>query len=1142
MDINSYFNMLSEKFDSAFSVASKARAKGLDPKSEVEIKPAPDLASRVEGILDIRGLAEIIRKNYGKDKTETAFKVVKEVCESKAFDSYDTLKRIELATRIGLAIITDGVVVAPTEGIQGVVRYKNQDNTDYIALIYAGPIRGAGGTAAALSVAFADYARRFFNIGAYKPTQDEVERYVEEVEIYHMRQHLQYKPSEDDLRNIVSNCPVCIDGVATEDVEVTVHRDIRRIEQNGKEVMLTNRVRGGVALVLCEGIAQKAKKLIKEVKIANLNWDWLNNIIKVNKVEKSGEEEKVSVFLEELVAGRPVIAYPGLIGGLRLRYGRSRLTGIAAKGFNPATMILLDNFIAIGTQLKVELPGKGCVASPVDSIEGPFVVLKNGEALRVNSAEKALELKNNVEKIVSLGDILITFGDFKKSNTPIQPTSYVEEFWEAQLKNAGYGKEVKDPSFKEAYVISLEYNIPIHPKYLFEFQSISIGELEEIAKAIIRSSKIEYEGEENLFSIKRLLISENKIKEALELLQVPHRIEDSKIVIEGDYAQSLIASLGFAKSKEGLLEISEVAMDKYAGKENALDAVNSVAPFKIPRRSTYIGARVGRPEKAKERLMKPAPHVLFPISEYGGKERNITKAYIIDEKKFSNKGIEVEIANYKCEKCKRYLPGPFCYDCNARARIERICPKCGYRTFSAKCERCGAETVGYATRNIDIRSLVSDAMKRLKLSRMPEVVKGVKGLTNKDKIPEPIEKGILRSFHNVYTFKDGTARFDATDVPITHFYPSEIGVSVDKLRELGYEKDIYGNELKSADQLVELKHQDVIINVKGAEYLLRVANFVDDLLVHFYRMEPYYNARSIWDLVGHLVITLSPHTSCGVMGRIIGFTEANVGFAHPYMISARRRNCDGDEDTTMLLLDALINFSKEYLPTTIGGTMDASLILTIHVVPEEVDDEVHAMETTKAYPLEFYLNSYNYPQPSEVNIETVKDRLDSEARFYNINFTHLDSSNSIASAPKRSSYTTLKTMQDKVDAEFRLMDKLRSVDQRDAAKRLIISHFIPDLIGNLHMFSKQEFRCSVCNAKYRRVPLGGKCPRDGGKLLLTVSKGGIEKYLDMALNLAERYDLEPYIKQRLALIRDEIYNLFDETNIPKKQFSLSNFI
>ena len=145
---------------------------------------------------------------------------------------------------------------------------------------------------------------------------------------------------------------------------------------------------------MCEGIAQKAKKMLKETKGVGLDWSWLNNIIKVNlKKSETKSEEEASVFLEELVAGRPILAYPGKIGGFRLRYGRSRFTGIAAKGFSPATMIIADNFIAIGTQLKIEFPGKGCVALPVDSIEGPFVVLKSGDAFRVNDAETAMEDK-----------------------------------------------------------------------------------------------------------------------------------------------------------------------------------------------------------------------------------------------------------------------------------------------------------------------------------------------------------------------------------------------------------------------------------------------------------------------------------------------------------------------------------------------------------------------------------------------------------------------------------------------------------------------------------------------------------------------------------------------------------------------------
>ena len=78
----------------------------------------------------------------------------------------------------------------------------------------------------------------------------------------------------------------------------------------------------------------------------------------------------------------------------------------------------------------------------------------------------------------------------------------------------------------------------------------------------------------------------------------------------------------------------------------------------------------------------------------------------------------------------------------------------------------------------------------------------------------------------------------------------------------------------------------------------------------------------------------------------------------------------------------------------------------------------------------------------------------------------------------------------------------------------------------MHSFSSQSFRCVACNAKYRRVPLIGKCTKCEGKLVLTISKGSIEKYLNMAIDLANRYNLEPYIKQRLLLAKDEIENVF----------------
>ena len=79
-------------------------------------------------------------------------------------------------------------------------------------------------------------------------------------------------------------------------------------------------------------------------------------------------------------------------------------------------------------------------------------------------------------------------------------------------------------------------------------------------------------------------------------------------------------------------------------------------------------------------------------------------------------------------------------------------------------------------------------------------------------------------------------------------------------------KDAEGNELTDPDQLVEIRHQDVILNKHGADYMLKVTRFVDQMLEGLYGMPRYYNAISINDLLGKLVITLAPHTSCAVLG------------------------------------------------------------------------------------------------------------------------------------------------------------------------------------------------------------------------------------------------------------------------------------
>ncbi|WP_297550353.1 DNA polymerase II large subunit, partial [Thermococcus sp.] len=418
-------------------------------------------------------------------------------------------------------------------------------------------------------------------------------------------------------------------------------------------------------------------------------------------------------------------------------------------------------------------------------------------------------------------------------------------------------------------------------------------------------------------------------------------------------------------------------------------------------------------------------------------------------------------------------------------------------------------------------------------------LKGVKGMTSGYKMAEPLEKGLLRVKNDVYVFKDGTIRFDATDAPITHFKPKEIGVSVEKLRELGYTHDFEGKPLERDDQIVELKVQDVILSYEAGKYLLKVARFIDDLLEKFYGLPRFYNAEKMEDLIGHLVIGLAPHTSAGIIGRIIGFSDVLVGYAHPYYHAAKRRNCDGDEDAVMLLLDALLNFSKYYLPEKRGGKMDAPLVVTTRLDPREVDSEVHNMDVVRYYPLEFYRATYEMKSPKEIKfIERVEDRLGKPEMYEGIKFTH--DTDDIGLGPKMSLYKQLGDMVEKVERQLALAERIRAVDEHHVAETILNSHLIPDLRGNLRSFTRQEFRCVKCNTKYRRPPLTGKCPKCGGKIVLTVSKGAVEKYLPTAKMLVTRYKVKDYTRQRICLTEKDIKTLFENV-LPEKQRTLLGF-
>src|SRR3989344_4801770 len=153
--------------------------------------------------------------------------------------------------------------------------------------------------------------------------------------------------------------------------------------------------------------------------------------------------------MQEIPAGRPVFSHPSRRGGFNLRYGRTRATGYSAVAVNPATMYVLGEFIAIGTQLRLELPGKAGIVTPCETINGPTVVLDDGEVLQINTVEEAEKHRKTIKKILNLGDILISAGDFIENNHKLLPSTYCEEWWAQEVKKAASERKIKDARIAE---------------------------------------------------------------------------------------------------------------------------------------------------------------------------------------------------------------------------------------------------------------------------------------------------------------------------------------------------------------------------------------------------------------------------------------------------------------------------------------------------------------------------------------------------------------------------------------------------------------------------------------------------------------------------------------------------------------------
>ena len=1183
MDYEAYIARLEQECDVVYQLAEQARSKGLDPRMTVEIPRASDLADRTQKLLDFlhpRQTAAQIREMTAKHDgnrelvaidiarivtAESLLYGVKEKCKpcdgsgeiaktptwkvpcddcgaigtvmgfEEAIGEADwkeTLKTFELEAHkakgehirvaqclyhgicAGLAVLTEGILVAPLEGVVSCRILSNDDSTECLAVNYAGPIRSAGGTGQALSVLIADVLRRDFGLGVPKVTFAEVERYKEEVSKY--SRGLQYRPSNPQLEVIAQNCPVYVDGEGVGD-EVTGQRDLPRVP--------TNKVREGMLLVMCEGLVLKAPKILKYVEELQLDgWDWLKSFVQTKAGSK--EIKPSEKYMSDVLAGRPIFGLPMQEGGLRLRYGRSRLAGLATTAMHPVTMMAMGGFVICGTQMKYERPGKATVATPCDTIDGPYLQMRDGSARRFSDESELKVLAGldpeedwsvlptepewPIAKIWDLGELLVPVGEFLENNHPLAPSPYVREWHEGVL--ADQGIEIPK-TFMDAVECSKIYSVPIQPRYVATgWQDLTAQE----AHDFMSSLKLSASGTE---------------------IQVPDKFRELAYRINLG-----ITSEGYLTGDESLLilnllpKLTASLKINLAIYDNAVAWLNTLADYEIrPRTTIRIGARMGKPEGSKHREMNPKIHGLWPVGFNVGAQRRIRDAARKGE------GVSVGI---------------------------RVCPFCDTQTWRGVClggvgeakPHKAVETnfVGVIKQDLHTEDLWKECLEITHQATEPEV-KGSKGLRNAEKMPEDMLKSVLRHRNGTSAFRDGTIRFDMVDITMTHFRPDEIGITAAQAVELGYDVDCQGKAVVSDDQVIELMPQDVVVAENCVKPLLQAMRFTDDMLKTMYDLEGFYQIAEDAGheaLIGQLIMGLAPHTSGAVLARIIGVAGVKGHYGHPFYHAAKRRNCDGDIDCILLLTEGLINFSRMFLPKSRGGRMDAPLTLTTRIVATEIDKEALNVDVLWKYPTSFYelTHSKEPPAPKTAlkhGIRIVESFIDEGERpVGQIGYTHETSD--CAGGPRNNPYNTLEGMRRKTMEQFSLGEILHCMDNKEQASKLIDRHLIRDMRGNLRAYGQQKVRCPKCSASYRRVPVSGKCrtimekktdPFTGeeietlcpGKLILTVTEGGVSKYDGLMQTLIEKYGCNHYIAGLYSQVSKWVGETFESKELGKQQ-------
>ena len=1095
LEFQKYVKQLKKNITAQIKIASEARSKKHDPWNSIEAKITNSSTKNILSILNIPKLEDYLPRRIDQNKNMLllAADIAKQTINGR-FIKKSQEDLVLLALQNSFVILSRGQSSVPQEYIH---RVRIDPTTKHLTVFFTNTIRHVPGVIIGLVVLISDYIRSILHLNRFQSTPDTIGRYEEEMAIFLNMNDRQQSFEQNHLTLFIQNIGVELTSEPYERVEVKKYRNLPK---------LTNHLRMGLCVAL-EKILHNLQHIIRQKRLAGIpEWVWLDNFT----FSRPGQERDFGS--KDIRSTQPLLSQSKTPGGFRLRYGLSRNIGFGTIGLHPAT-IILTGMLSPGCTVQLDLSDIYYSIGPVSSIMGPLVELNDNSLVRINSIAEYYEVNESIVQIWEMGDILIS-----PSDNPIPEefilSAWTEEWWSEEISNKITEKpsileQIEDccdispidiyqlikyplryhPSWNLSVNLSKYTNIPIHPKFAFNWNEIAISDFIYLVQNIEELNKTKSTSDDNLIRI-------------IKALGVQFEIKDNKLNVH-EFNNFIPLLRGKAEQITSLVDIEK-------GKISVESLCQALIGF--PVRSLCnrrIGLKLVRIEKSENRVTNPPHHVIFPLGKYGGSQRDLFKVN-------GENPIKITISERFCETCGISSFKSFCPECQQQTSQQYLCRK-GHIVDSQYCAECNRKAYPKSPKLVHVGAMFNSAFKKANSPNIQKV-KGVLSLNNQYGISEPLIKGILRAKHNIHVFKDGTTRYSYTNSPILTFTPKEIHTSIEELIHLGYTHDIQGEDLTDEEQQIEIFPYDIIINEAGLQFLFSQSKFLDDELVYLYDSSPYYRLRTFENVIGLLIVGISPTSQIGVLGRVIGYTSNNVLYAHPVWHHLKSRQCNGVSDSITLFLYVMFNFSREFISAFHGGSLDTPTIVNL---VDNWDDLLICSKTTIfSQNLSFYQNlELKSPKPKPITYDFSLLHLTQMIQHITTNLSDIEIENKLRE----------QKIIDRIKITLDSLRTIRAVEEGVFVDNILVNDFLNKITASISRFFQQPFRCRICKRTFRRVPLGRNCPFcHKSALELTLSKGWVLRYMQIISLLAEEYsELSESTKSWIRYIELNKSLLFD---------------